>query len=142
MDADNSSAPLADIFAANTPGANQSESSSVSSGELLPESQQDSSSSLEKQHQLLKKKLAQQPDEYTSPTDQVMTPCSKKLQDYKKKAFNVKRRPTSLASRIGEAMGDKDQIKANEKPTELFGEPSNEEDGSILELWPMFYTCK
>ena len=45
-------------------------------------------STLEKQRQLLAAKLAsQQPVEFTSPTDQMMTPVSKKLADHKKKAY-------------------------------------------------------
>jgi len=57
-------------------------------------------STLEKQRQLLAAKLAsQQPVEFTSPTDQMMTPVSKKLADHKKKAY-TKAKPNSLASRL------------------------------------------
>ena len=55
----------------------------------VPQLPQSSVTTLEMQRQLLQQKLAEKAgSEYTSPTDQMMTPCSKKLQDHKKKAFS------------------------------------------------------
>ena len=56
----------------------------------------DGMTTLEKQRQLLAAKLAsQQPVEHSSPTDQMMTPVSKKLADHKKKAY-TRYLPSSL----------------------------------------------
>jgi len=76
---------------------------SASTPETTPTVQElhQGTNTLEMQRQLLAKKLAEKKDlEYTSPTDQMMTPCTKKLQDYKAKAFNTKGKPTSLSSRF------------------------------------------
>jgi len=76
----------------------------------------------------------------------MMTPCSKKLQDHKKKAFTKyvwttvegeserdaneclhRVKPTSLASRFGKAMAEsKERQAASSSSGGLFGEPASQ----------------
>lgn len=60
---------------------------------------------------------------FTSPTDAMMTPVSKKLSDHKKKGFN-KSKPSSLSSRFSKALaesGDKRSGRTESKEGALFG---------------------
>ncbi|KAA8901725.1 hypothetical protein FN846DRAFT_956844 [Sphaerosporella brunnea] len=88
-----------------------------------------SMSTLEKQRQLLQQKLAQPPIEFSSPTDQMMTPVSRKLADQKKKVFS-RAKPGSLASRL-KALGAEKKPPLRPAATRsksslgVFGEPSS-----------------
>ncbi|KAI5790187.1 hypothetical protein EDC01DRAFT_630886 [Geopyxis carbonaria] len=74
---------------------------------------------LEIQRQLLQQKLAEKSDDrFTSPTDQMMTPCSKKLQDHKKKAFG-KTKPMSLAGRFSKVAAESGAGKENKQNSGL-----------------------
>ncbi|KAH8148154.1 uncharacterized protein LAJ45_07918 [Morchella importuna] len=60
---------------------------------------------LEMQRQLLQQKLAEQKNApFTSPTDDMMTPCSKKLQNVKSKSF-AKGKPKLLSKSFGKSRG-------------------------------------
>jgi hypothetical protein len=105
-------APLSDVFVtgANNSSDNPTNASSAPAAAAEPSPvvqpmHQSNINPLEMQRQILQKKLAGKlvatsssiyppklivivcRNEYTSPTDQMMTPCSKKLQDYKKKSY-------------------------------------------------------
>ncbi|KAL0637217.1 hypothetical protein Q9L58_003867 [Maublancomyces gigas] len=91
------------MSAPNTPLSNLAVNSATPAGSLeaspnvQPMHQGNSVSSLEMQRQLLQQKLAEKGNNtFTSPTDQMMTPCSKKLQNVKLKGFG-KQPPKLLA---------------------------------------------
>ncbi|KAF8539238.1 hypothetical protein BDD12DRAFT_882737 [Trichophaea hybrida] len=118
-------APPTNQATPNSLASNSSTEASPAIQELHQQQQKNSMSALEMQRQLLAQKLAQQPVGFVSPTDEMMTPCSKKLQDHKKKAF-TKAKPTSLASRFGKAMAESKERQAASSSSSLFGEPASQ----------------
>ncbi|TGZ81101.1 hypothetical protein EX30DRAFT_371782 [Ascodesmis nigricans] len=90
---------------------------------------------LERQRQLLHQKLAERANgNFTSPTDQMMTPVSKKLSDHKKKAFG-KSKPVSLASRFSKAAAE-EKPKTENKPISRFAKPSVFPEGAAPDVDP------
>ncbi|OQE17038.1 hypothetical protein PENSTE_c022G01314 [Penicillium steckii] len=61
-------------------------------------------SSMEQHRQMLQDKLdngEKQPTSYVSPSDDIMSPCSKKLSDIKGKRFKNAGKPQSLFAKLG-----------------------------------------
>ncbi|KAL7273777.1 hypothetical protein RUND412_003354 [Rhizina undulata] len=76
------------------------------------------SNTLEMQRQLLQKKLAEKPSGLTSPTDDMMTPCSKKLQAHKIKAYK-KAKPQLLSKAFSKVAAESQQEKKSMKKSDL-----------------------
>ncbi|KAJ5775249.1 uncharacterized protein N7511_000260 [Penicillium nucicola] len=60
-------------------------------------------SSMEYHRQILQEKVAgeEQPTSYVSPSDDIMSPCTKKLSDIKGKRFKNAGKPQSLFAKLG-----------------------------------------
>ncbi|RPB05683.1 hypothetical protein L873DRAFT_1785411 [Choiromyces venosus 120613-1] len=83
--------PLTDLSLNQSPNTTESASSSSASSPAIQQLHQaapTTNSSLEMQRQLLAQKLVEKSTgSFTSPTDAMMTPCSKKLAAHKQKAY-------------------------------------------------------
>ncbi|KAK6353512.1 hypothetical protein TWF696_005475 [Orbilia brochopaga] len=93
--------------------ASSTEASPAGSIEPLHQLQGTPAESLEEQRKLLQQKLAEQAanaEKFSSPTDNMMSPCSQKLAAHKKKQYG-KSKPTLLKSAFAQvAAGQENRI--------------------------------
>ncbi|KGO66046.1 Spo12 [Penicillium italicum] len=93
MDATTQAQPLADR-STNTHLASASDKTDLKASDI---------SSMEYHRQVLQDKVSseEQPTSYVSPSDDIMSPCTKKLSDIKGKRFKNAGKPQSLFAKLG-----------------------------------------